>query len=157
MVLNVSIIHMYHHIIHMCIIIMAKVEMGKVEVEYLCNTFPTSYFHTKFNKKIDFTYVHHSCYQYLIKYAHPCVGWLISHQTLIMIIYTIIILLKSVAVSRLQVAILARLSREMSQTVRIDWKHILSRVRISVRLEILLYVKNTQNYHEYRVAYATVY
>ena len=33
--------------------------------------------------------------------------------------YTII-LIKSVAVSKLQVAILARLSREMSQTVRID-------------------------------------
>ena len=34
---------------------------------------------------------------------------------------------------RLQVAILARLSREMPQTVRIDWQSILSRVRISVR------------------------
>ena len=34
-------------------------------------------------------------------------------------IYTII-LLKSVAVSKLQAAILARLSREMSQTIRID-------------------------------------
>ena len=45
----------------------------------------------------------------------------------------IIILLKSVGVSKLQVAILARSSREMSQTVRIDWKHILSRVRVSVR------------------------
>ena len=33
---------------------------------------------------------------------------------------TTIILLKSVAVSKLQVAILARLSREMAQTVPID-------------------------------------
>ena len=41
------------------------------------------------------------------------------------IIYTII-LLKSVAVSKLQVAILARSSWEMSETVRIDRKHILS-------------------------------
>ena len=37
------------------------------------------------------------------------------------------------AVSKLQVAILAQSSWEMSQTVRIDWKHFLSRVRISVR------------------------
>ena len=48
-----------------------------------------------------------------------------------------IILLKSVClsvdVSKLQVAILARSSREMSQTVCIDWKHMPSRVRISVR------------------------
>ena len=47
-------------------------------------------------------------------------------------IYTII-LFKSAGVSKLQVAILARSSREMSQTVRIDWKHILSRVCVSVR------------------------
>ena len=40
---------------------------------------------------------------------------------------------KSVGVSKLQVAILARSSREMSQTVRIDLKHILPRVRVSVR------------------------
>ena len=45
----------------------------------------------------------------------------------------------------------------MSQTVRIDWQHILSRVRISVRPRIVLYAKNTQNYREYRVACATVY
>ena len=43
------------------------------------------------------------------------------------------ILLKSVAVSKLQVAIIARSSREMSLTLRIDWKHFLSRVRVSVR------------------------
>ena len=47
-------------------------------------------------------------------------------------IYTII-LLKSVGVRKRQVAILARSSREMSLTVCIVWKHILSRVRISVR------------------------
>ena len=34
-------------------------------------------------------------------------------------------------VSKLQVAILARSSQEMYQTVRIDWKHILSQVRAS--------------------------
>ena len=32
--------HMYHHILY--INIMIKVEMGKVEVQYLYNTFPTS-------------------------------------------------------------------------------------------------------------------
>ena len=36
-------------------------------------------------------------------------------------------------ISKLQVAILARSSREMSQTVHIDWKHNLSRVRVSIR------------------------
>ena len=44
-----------------------------------------------------------------------------------------IILHKSVAVRKLQIAILARSSREMSQTIRIDWHSLLSRVRISVR------------------------
>ena len=52
------------------------------------------------------------------------------------VIYTIICL-KSVCLSgdvrRLQVAILARSPREMSQTDRIVWQYILSRVRISVR------------------------
>ena len=48
------------------------------------------------------------------------------------LVYTII-LLKSVAVSKVQVAILARLFREMSQTVRIDWQYILSQVRVTVR------------------------
>ena len=38
----------------------------------------------------------------------------------------------SVAVRKLQVAILARSSQEMSQTVRIDCRSFLSRVRISV-------------------------
>ena len=50
----------------------------------------------------------------------------------LLVIYTII-LLKSVEVGKLQVAILARSSREMSQTVLIAWKHILSQVRVSVR------------------------
>ena len=58
-------------------------------------------------------------------------------------IYTII-LLKSVAVSQLQVAILARLSLEMSQTVRIDWQYILSLVRVSVRSSNFFYTKNTK-------------
>ena len=57
----------------------------------------------------------------------------------IIIIYTIICL-KSVSLSvdvrRLQVAILARSPREMSQTDRIVWQYILSRVRISVRPSI---------------------
>ena len=48
------------------------------------------------------------------------------------IIYTII-LLKSVGVGKLQVAIIVPSSREMSQTVRINRKHILSRVRVSIR------------------------
>ena len=39
----------------------------------------------------------------------------------------------SVDVSKRHVAILAQPSREMSQTVRIDWQYILSRVRVSVR------------------------
>ena len=42
----------------------------------------------------------------------------------------------SVDVRRLQVAILARSPREMSQTDRIVWQYILSRVRISVRPSI---------------------
>ena len=51
-------------------------------------------------------------------------------------IFTIIILKSvclSVVVRKLQVAILARSSREISQTVRIDCRSFLSRVRISVR------------------------
>ena len=50
-------------------------------------------------------------------------------------IYTII-LLKSVGVRKLQIAIVARSPRDMSQTDRIVWKHILSRVRVSVRPRI---------------------
>ena len=38
----------------------------------------------------------------------------------------------------------------MSLTVRIDWKYILSRVRVSVRPRIFLYVKNRQNLWETR-------
>ena len=49
----------------------------------------------------------------------------------------------SVAVSKLQVAIIARSSREMSQTVRIDRKHIMSRIRVSVRPSNFLYAENT--------------
>ena len=68
--------------------------------------------------------------------------------------YTIIL---SVILSKLQVTILARSSREMSQTVDIDWQQFLSRVRVSVRPTHFLYTKNTQNYREYQVASATVY
>ena len=58
-------------------------------------------------------------------------------------IYTIICL-KSVDVRRLQVAILARSPREMSQTDRILPRYFLSRVRVSVRPRIFLYAKNSQ-------------
>ena len=71
--------------------------------------------------------------------------WLVSHA------YRLSVCL-SVGVSKLQVAILARSSREMSQTVRIDWQYILSRVRVSVTPIHFLYAKNSQNYREYRVA-----
>ena len=61
-------------------------------------------------------------------------------------IYTIMCL-KSVCLSvgdvrRLQVAILARSPREMSQTDRILPRYFLSRVRVSVRASIFLYAKN---------------
>ncbi len=45
----------------------------------------------------------------------------------------------------------------MSETVHIDWKHILSQVLVSVRPSNFVYAKNTQNYREYRVARANVY
>ena len=47
-----------------------------------------------------------------------------------------------VGVFKLQVAILARSSREMSLTDRIVLQYILSRVRVSVRLAMFLYAKN---------------
>ena len=59
------------------------------------------------------------------------------------IIYTII-RHKSVAVRKLQVAILARSPREMSRTDRILPRYILSRVRVSVRPIIFLYAKIPQ-------------
>ena len=56
------------------------------------------------------------------------------------------ICLKSVCLSgdvrRLQVAILARSPREMSQTDRILPRYFLSRVRVSDRPRIFLYAKN---------------
>ena len=58
-------------------------------------------------------------------------------------IYTIIHH-KSVDVRKLQVAILARSSREMSQTDRILPRYILSRVRVSLRPRIFLYAKKPQ-------------
>ena len=60
------------------------------------------------------------------------------------VLYCVFALFKSVAVRKLQVVILARSPREMSQTERIVWKHILSRVRISVRPRIFLYAKKPQ-------------
>ena len=59
-------------------------------------------------------------------------------------IYTIICL-KSVVVRKLQVAILSRSPREMSQTDRIVWKHILSRVHVSVRPRICFIREKTPN------------
>ena len=67
-------------------------------------------------------------------------------------IYTIICL-KSVAVRKLHVAILAPSPRETSQTDRIVWKHILSWVRVSVRPRIFLYAKKTQNHSRPHVVY----
>ena len=72
-----------------------------------------------------------------IFWLHP---W-ISHYFLLplctsFIIYTIILLKSvclSVGVRKLQVAILARSTREMAITVCIVWQYILSRVRVSVR------------------------
>ena len=61
------------------------------------------------------------------------------------IIYTIICL-KSVDVRRLQVAILARSPREISQTDRILPRYFLSRVRVSVRPRIFLYAKKLPNH-----------
>ena len=73
-----------------------------------------------------------------------------SMQQEITIIYTII-LLKSVGVRKLQVAILAWSSREMSLTVRIVWEYIPSRVRVSVRPSIFcIREKSSINYHESR-------
>ena len=57
------------------------------------------------------------------------------------LIYTIICL-KSVNVRKVQVAILARLPREMSQTDRILPRYTLSRVRISFRPRIFYTRKN---------------
>ena len=51
---------------------------------------------------------------------------------------------KSVELRKLQLAILARSPREMTQTDRILPRYILSRVRVSVRPRIFLYVKNPQ-------------
>ena len=58
-------------------------------------------------------------------------------------IYTII-RHKAVDIRKLQIAILARSPREMSQTSRILSWHILSRVRVSVRHLIFLYAKKPQ-------------
>ena len=66
------------------------------------------------------------------------------------IIYTII-LLKYIAVSQLQVAILARLSPEMSQTVRNDWQYILQRIRVSVRPSNFCIREKHKSYREDRV------
>ena len=56
----------------------------------------------------------------------------------------------------MQVAILARSSREMSQTDRIVWKHILSQVPVSVR-RINFYTRKTHKTSGNRIALACVY
>ena len=61
-----------------------------------------------------------------------------------LLVYYTIICLKSVGVRKLQVEILARSPREMSQTDRILPRYILSRVRVSVRPRIFLCAKKTQ-------------
>ena len=63
------------------------------------------------------------------------------------VIYTIILLI-SVGVRKLQVAILARSSREMYLTVRIVRQYILSRVRASVRPSMFYTRKTSINYRE---------
>ena len=68
-------------------------------------------------------------------------------------IYTIICL-KSVGVRKLQVAIIARSSREMSLTDRILPRYILSRVRVSVRPRIF-YTRKTPNQSRPHVVYFT--
>ena len=67
---------------------------------------------------------------------------LIAHMV---VIYPIICL-KSVDVRRLQVAILARSPREMSQTDRILPRYFLSRVRVSVRPRIFYTRKKLQKH-----------
>ena len=64
---------------------------------------------------------------------------------LILSIYTII-RHKSVDVRKLQVAILARSPREMSQTDRILPRYILSRVRVSVRPRLFVIREQTANH-----------
>ena len=54
----------------------------------------------------------------------------------------------SVGVRKLQVAILARFSREMSLTVRIVWEYILSRVRVCSAQKKNYPRKTSINYHE---------
>ena len=66
-------------------------------------------------------------------------------------IYTIICL-KSVDIRRLQVAILARSPREMSQTDRMLPRYFLSRVRVSVRPRIFLYAKKLPNHSRPAIA-----
>ena len=67
-------------------------------------------------------------------------------------VYTII-LLKSVGVNKLQATILARSSRETSQTESISFHEFSSQFGPA----IFLYAKNTKNYREYRVARTNVY
>ena len=63
----------------------------------------------------------------------------------------------SVGVSKLQVAILARSSREMYQTVHIDWQYILSWVRVSIRPSTFFISEIHTKPRENRVASACVY
>ena len=88
-----------------------------------------------------------------INYATPCIGAPViatsvsagvTDPYIDLLVYTIILIKSAcLSISKLQVAILARSSREMSQTVRIDYRSFLSRVRISVRPSNFFYAKNT--------------
>ena len=63
----------------------------------------------------------------------------------------------SVGVRKLQFAILARSSREMSLTVRIVWEYIMSRVRISVRPQHFCICQKHSKSQGNRAASASVY
>ena len=83
--------------------------------------------------------------QYICEYWNVCMHHFnkcVHFYLHIHIIYTIIIL-KYVALGKLQVAILGRSSREMPQTLRIDWQSIQS-----IRPGNLLILENTQKLDE---------
>ena len=91
-----------------------------------------------------------------VTFSHPSLNLHIKDmsKSLVLCIYTII-LHKYVVVCKLQVAILARSSREMS--VRIDWKHFHSWVRISVRPSNCFMCEKHPKIRRNRVARASVY
>ena len=96
------------------------------------------------NIKLNTHEMHGSLYKPYISVNVKCQNRSTIKQFYAVPIYTIILL--NVCLSMF--AILARSSREMSLTVRIDRQYILSQVRVSVRPRILLYVKNIQHLGE---------